>query len=182
MSWAEWLGAITGLWCVGLVVREHVWTWPVGILNNAFFLVLFWQAGLYADSLLQIVYAGIAVWGWWAWLHGDRGGPLVVTRSPFGRLVIALAGVGVGTLALGMGLASYTPSTVPFMDAWTTCLSLGAQYLQGRKHLESWILWIIADIFYIGLYLQKDLVLTAGVYAVFLGMCVVGYFAWRKAL
>lgn len=182
MSWTEWLGAITGLLCVWLVVREHVWNWPIGILNNVFFLILFWESGLYADSLLQIVYAGIAVWGWWAWLHGNRGGPLVVTRAPLAPLGTSLAVAGLGTALLGMLLGRYTPSTVPYMDAWTTCLSLAAQYLQGRKYLESWVLWITADVFYIGLYLQKGLVLTAGVYAVFLMMCLVGLQRWRAAL
>ena len=182
MTWTEWLGAVTGLWCVWLVVREHVWNWPIGILNNLFFLVLFWESGLYADSLLQIVYAGIAVWGWWAWLHGDRGGPLVVTRAPLARLGGSGALAALGTVGLGFILARFTPSTVPFLDAWTTCLSLAAQYLQGRKFLESWILWITADIFYIGLYLQKGLVLTAIVYAVFLTMCLFGYRRWRAAL
>lgn len=182
MSWTEWLGAITGLLCVWLVVREHVWNWPIGILNNVFFLVLFWESGLYADSLLQIVYAGIAVWGWWAWLHGNRGGPLVVTRAPLAQLGTSLAVAGLATAVLGMLLGRYTPSTVPYMDAWTTCLSLAAQYLQGRKYLESWALWITADVFYIGLYLQKGLVLTAAVYAVFLVMCLVGLRRWRAAL
>lgn len=181
MSWTEWLGALTGLACVWLVVREHVWNWPIGILNNAFFLVLFWQAGLFADSLLQVVYAGIAVWGWWAWLHGDRGGPLVVTRAPRTALGGTLIATAVATFLLGELLARFTPSTVPYMDALTTCLSLGATYLQGRKHLESWVLWITADVFYIGLYLHKDLLLTAAVYAVFLAMCFVGWRRWAAA-
>jgi nicotinamide mononucleotide transporter len=68
------------------------------------------------------------------------------------------------------------------MDAWTTALSLSATYLQSKKYLESWVLWILVDVFYIGLYLYKGLQLTAGVYFVFLCMCLMGWRAWKRLL
>lgn len=183
MSWTEVLGTVTGLWCVWLIVREHVWTWPVGLLNNAFYLVLFWTSGLYADAGLQVVYAVIALYGWWQWLYGgEEGSTLKIQKTPLVQAVGTALAVLLGTGGLGWFLARYTPSTVPWMDAWTSALSLGAQYLQSRKYLEGWYLWILADLFYIGLYLQKDLVMTSGVYAVFLLLCIKGLRDWRKSL
>lgn len=55
-SWVEVFGFITGAACVWLLVKENLWNWPVGIINNLFFLVLFFRSGLYADSGLQVVY------------------------------------------------------------------------------------------------------------------------------
>jgi nicotinamide mononucleotide transporter len=167
---------------VWLVVRQRVASWPVGILNNALYLVLFWEGGLYADALLQVVYVGIALYGWWMWLYGgqDR------TELRVGRATaLHLAGTAMVVLLLTGGLAKllsvYTDSTVPGLDGWTTALSLGATWLQSRKYLESWLLWILADVFYIGLYWYKDLHLTSVVYAVFLLMCIRGYKEWRAA-
>ena len=37
----EVLGFVTGGACVWLTVREHVWNWPLGLANNAFFFILF---------------------------------------------------------------------------------------------------------------------------------------------
>lgn len=54
-SWVEVFGFITGAACVWLLVKENLWNWPVGIVNNLFFLVLFFRSGLYADSGLQVV-------------------------------------------------------------------------------------------------------------------------------
>ena len=74
-TWGEVLGFVTGVWCVWLVVRRNVWNWPVGIANNVFFLLLFVEAGLFADSALQVVYLVLGFYGWWAWVRGGVTGP-----------------------------------------------------------------------------------------------------------
>lgn len=183
MSLTEWLGAITGLLCVFLTVRANIWNWPIGILNNIFFLVLFFESGLYADAILQIIFAGISFYGWWQWRFGGaKGGERPVGRISNWELGwVGLATQG-GTLLFAALLSRYTPSTVAYMDAWTTALSLSATYLQSRKYLESWVLWILVDVFYIGLYLYKGLQLTAGVYFVFLCMCFMGWRSWKRLM
>ena len=80
-SSAEVLGFVTGAVCVWLVAKQHVLSWPIGIANNALFILLFATAGLYADTGLQVVYIALAAYGWWAWLHGAGGGELRVTRA-----------------------------------------------------------------------------------------------------
>ena len=145
LSWTEVLGFATGAVCVWLVARQHIANWPVGIANNVFFIVLFVQAGLYADAGLQIVFIALAAYGWWTWSHG--GGPGTADALPVRRtsrtewLWLTAAGA-VTTAALTLLLARATDSTVPFWDALTTALSLAATYGQCRKRLESWWLWI----------------------------------------
>lgn len=114
-TWGEIAGFVTGALCVWLVARQHLWNWPVGIANNVFFFLLFATAGLYADSVLQLVYVALAAYGWWAWLHGGQArGSLVVTRTSQGQwLVLAAAGIA-GTAVMTWALATWTPSTVPW--------------------------------------------------------------------
>src|SRR3954447_24537911 len=70
INWLEFWGFITGAICVWLAVREHVWNWPIGIINDVLYLVVFFRSKLYADSLLQIVYIVVGFYGWWMWLYG----------------------------------------------------------------------------------------------------------------
>ena len=60
-----------------------------------------------------------------------------------------------------------------------TLLSVFAQFLLTRKILENWTLWIVADVVYIGVYTSKSLYWTAGLYVVFLVLCIQGYREWK---
>jgi nicotinamide mononucleotide transporter len=88
----------------------------------------------------------------------------------------------VGTYALTLLLSGATDSTVPFWDALTTSLSLMATYGQCRKRVESWWLWIAADLVYIPLYAYKELYLTSLLYVGFLTLCLIGLRGWSRDL
>ncbi|MGS2615186.1 nicotinamide riboside transporter PnuC [Micromonospora sp. LZ34] len=180
---AELLGFATGVLNVWLVARQRIANWPVGIANVLLLMLLFRTAGLYADAGLQLVYVGLGLYGWWAWRYGGaRRTRLTVSRTG-GREWWALAVAGVAlTGGLWALLSRATYSTVPLPDALTTALSLLATYGQTRKRVESWWLWITADLIYIPLYAYKGLYLTAVLYLVFLGLCVLGLREWRAAL
>ncbi|MFD7613572.1 nicotinamide riboside transporter PnuC [Streptomyces sp. NPDC059828] len=182
VSWTEVLGFGSGALCVWLVARQHIANWPIGIANNALFILLFTQAGLYADAALQVVFITLAAYGWWTWAHG--GGPgsdaLPVRRTTRAEWTWLLAAGVVGTLGFTLLLDHVTDSTVPFWDALTTALSLMATYGQCRKRLESWWLWIAADVVYVPLYAYKELYLTALLYAGFLALCVNGLRSWSR--
>ncbi|MBB3099229.1 nicotinamide mononucleotide transporter [Actinoplanes campanulatus] len=182
-SWAEVLGFLTGLVNVGLLVRRHILNWPLGILNVLLLMVVFWSAGLYADATLQIVYVILGCYGWWAWLYGGQNRSALEVRSTTRPEWTGLIVAGVLlTAGLWLFLDRLTGSTVPLADGLTTALSLLATYGQTRKLVESWWIWIAADLIYIPLYVYKDLRLTAILYVAFLLLCVLGLRSWRVAL
>jgi nicotinamide mononucleotide transporter len=182
VSVVEVLGFVSGALCVWLVARQNVWNWPIGITNNVTFFVLFWTAGIYADASLQVVYVGLALYGWWAWLRGGTGHTTLAVSRTTARQWWVLAAVGVGASAvLTWVLTAATDSVVPVPDAVTTVLSLLATWGQARKKIESWWLWIAADVIYVPLYAYKDLWLTAVLYLGFLGLCVLGLRNWTAS-
>jgi nicotinamide mononucleotide transporter len=181
VSWAEFLGFVTGGLCVALVVRRNILNFPIGIANNVFFLVLFASASLWAASALQVLYLALGVAGWWQWMHGRADtGALMVRRTGRAELAMCLAFLVFGTWALYVVL-TWADDAAPFLDAVTTCLALVAQWLLNTRRIENWYFWIAADCIYIPLYLSKGLVLTAVVYVLFLTLCVAGLRSWTRA-
>ena len=183
MSALEWVAVAFGVVSVWLTVRQNPWCWPLGIVNVGLFAVLFWRERLYADAGLQLVYVAVCAYGWWAWVRGGPGaGPLRVSRVP-PRAALALLGAGVLLAALlGLTLKRATDAALPFWDAGTTAFSLVAQWMQARKWLENWTVWIVVDVVYVGMYLSKGLHLTAGLYAAFVGLAFLGRREWTRAL
>jgi nicotinamide mononucleotide transporter len=162
---------------------NKVWGWPVGLVNVLLFIVVFREARLYAAMGLQVVYVVLLLYGWYAWKRGGAGHEaLVVTRTPR-HLVLPILVSGVaGAAALGSFLYRQTDASLPFLDAALTSFSLAAQGMQTRKWLENWLVWLVVDVAYVGMYAYKQLFLTSGLYAVFLGIAVMGWLEWRRTL
>jgi nicotinamide mononucleotide transporter len=179
---AEAWGFATGGICVWLVVREHLWNWPVGLANNVFFFVLFLRGRLYADMSLQIVYLGLGAYGWLNWIFGGKNhSALKVSRTTRIEWIALTAAIPICTWGMREILLKVNDAA-PLWDALTTVLSLAAQYLLCRKRFENWWFWIAADVVYIPLYMVRKLLLTAVLYAVFLAMCLVGVREWLRSL
>jgi nicotinamide mononucleotide transporter len=177
----EVLGFVTGAWCVWLLVEENIWNWPIGIANNAFYVVVFWRARLFADMSLQVVYIVLSIIGWYLWLHGGSGhGRLSVQRTRWREGTLIAVAVVVMTVA-GTAFLRTVRDSAPFLDSLTTSISLAAQYMLTRKLIENWHLWIGVDVIYVGLYASRALPLTAVLYAIFLTMCIVGLLEWRRS-
>ena len=183
MNPLELLAAVVGAISVWLSVRQNIWSWPTAIVNVVLYALVFYDAKLYADMGLQVIYAILSVYGWYEWLYGGAGRTeLHVTRTT-ARLrwllgVIALA----GSVLLGTLLHHETDAALPFMDAALSSTSLVAQWMMTRKLLENWLVWIAVDVLYVGMFIFKDLYLTAGLYAVFLALAVRGWIDWRRSI
>lgn len=183
MSGWEVAGVLFGVVSVWLIVKESVWGWPTGLVNVGLFIVVFWKARLYADMGLQVAYVVLCLYGWWAWKHGGRAdGSMRVTRTPRVAAWLLGAAGAAGAGLLGFLLHGHTDASLPFWDSATTSFSLVGQWMQTRKWLENWWVWIAVDVVYVGIYVAKHLYLTAALYAIFLGLAVQGARNWQRSL
>jgi len=168
---------------VYLTTRQVVWCWPLGMVSVTLYAVVFYGARLYADMGLQGLYFALAAYGWWAWRHGgENHGALHVTWTPARMRVVLLVAAAVGGVVMGQALGRFTDASLPFMDSLLTSFSIAAQWMQTRKLLESWLVWLVVDVLYVGMFLYKELFLTAGLYAVFIGLAVMGFVEWRRSM
>ena len=183
MSTLEILTFAFGIACVWLTVKRNIWCWPTGLVMVVLYMIICWQEKLYSDLWLQVIYIFMQIYGWYFWLHGgsDHGEKPITLLSR--RAIAACLTIAVsGTWLLGWFMHTRTQASVPYFDAFTTVVSLIAQWLMGRKVLESWVAWIVVDVVYIYVFLVKDLYLMLGLYAIFLFLATKGLIEWRKAL
>jgi len=122
-------------------------------------------------------------YGWYVWKFGDRQKhELSVTRTSSNLLFILGFIAIIATAGIGMIFRYKTNASLPFVDAFTASLSLVSQWMVAKKKIENWIIWIIADIIYIGMYLYKHLYLTSLLYFIFIILAVIGWQQWKKDL
>jgi len=182
MSPLEVAGVATSVLAIWLTARRNVWCWPLNLVACALYFKLFLDVRLYADMVLQALFGIGILYGWIVWSRGRRDtGEVVVMPLPGRRAVAGIAAGTLGALAIGWFTSRHTDAALPWMDATLSSFSLVAQYWTARRHRESWLLWIAVDIVYVGMFLAKGLMLTAGLYAVMIGLAVIGYRDWRKS-
>ena len=179
LEWSAALCSILGVW---LMAQRRMVAWPVGLLSVALYALVFAEAKLYSDTLLQLAFAVFLVYGWINWRrhNADEGSVRIVPLSR--SKMLRDLGIGLlGGIALGAGMHSLTDASLPWLDAILTGLSLVAQWWQARRHTATWWLWIVVDVVYVGAYLFKSLHVTAALYVFFLGLAVIGLRAWSAA-
>ena len=183
MSPLELFAALIGAISVWLSVRQNIWSWPTAIINVVLYAIVFYEAKLYADMGLQVIYAILSIYGWYEWLYGGEGRTELHVSRTGARLGALLALVAAaGSAILGAFLHRATDAALPFMDSFLSSTSLVAQWMMTKKLLENWLVWIGVDVLYVGMFIFKGLFLTAGLYAVFLALAVKGYIDWRRSM
>ena len=184
LEFAAVVTTIIGIW---LTTRRLLICWPIILLADFLYLVVFFQSGFLSDALLQIFFVVFTIYGWWHWWRGVRTDG-EVRVEPLGRraCIVALVVGAIGSLFLGRvmvwaGGMLHITVALPHLDATLASYSLVASWWGARKHIANWWLWIIVDLVYIGEYIYKDLWITAVLYAGLVGLAILGLREWRRA-
>lgn len=184
ISWLELVAFALAIWMVVCNMRVQVLAWPLALTSSLLYFLLFWSGKLYGEATLQLLFAALALWGWWQWLRGRtaEGEALRVrTLGPRGRVTALLVTLAAWPL-LGLFLQHRTDSPLPYWDALPTVASITGQWLLGRKYQENWPVWVMVNLVSIALFALKGYWLTVVLYAVFVPMSVAGWRAWQRQL
>lgn len=180
-STLEWIAVLLGIANILLLVRRSIWNYPVGILMVALYFEVFREARLYSDMGLQLFFAAVQAYGWYAWSRaGGMDGPIEVERLNRTAILGWLAAIAFASVAWGQFMDLYTNAASPFWDAGIAMGSVAAQILLTRRKIENWAVWIGVDAVAIGVYWSRGLMLTSGLYCLFLILCIVGLIEWRR--
>lgn len=187
MNWIELTAAIFGVISVWYARKEKILVFPFGIINVAIYIYICFEARLYANAGINMVYLASNIFGWYMWSRtGDDNQKLQIRRNSPRQQIITWSSVLLIYLAVYFLLrwvnrddAAYLTSWLPRIDAFNTSFFLVATILMAVKRLENWHFWIIGNIVSIPIYASQGLYFTSGQYAIFLVLAIMGLREWN---
>lgn len=194
MSHLEWWATVSGGIAVWLSAKENVWSWLIGIVNVVLAFVLFYQIQLYPDMFLQCFFLITNIIGWWHWTHptqnesNNRNELKISQLLPKQVVSIALIGL-IATLLMGKFASNLNswlpqlfsmPSAFPYMDSFTTVMSIVATFMLIRKKVEAWYVWLLVDVISTYMYYVKEVKMYSFLYLIFCFIAIFGAYNWTK--
>lgn len=179
------VGVALGLLYLYFEYKANIWLWVVGLIMPIVHGALYFRQGLYADFSMEVYYILAGIYGLAMWSRGSKKEKKSELKIGYTPRVAWVAIVGVYALlhaAIYLLLTTFTDSTVPFWDSLTTALSMIAYWLLSRKYIEQWLVWLAVDVITVGLYIYKDIPLTAGLYALYSALAIAGYLRWKRTI
>jgi nicotinamide mononucleotide transporter len=194
MSHIEFWATVTGGVAVWLSARENVWSWVLGLVNVVLAFVLFYQIQLYPDMLLQVFFFITNIIGWWQWKfpkqnEANQNHELSISRLSvpqwlyalvLGVVFTALMGTFAGNLSNWLPNVFSKPSAFPYLDSFTTVMSILATFMLIRKKVEAWFVWLLVDVISTYMYFVKEVKLYSLLYLIFCFIAVFGTLNWVK--
>ena len=181
MSHWEIVGVFFSITYLILAMRENRVCFISGFISTCIFTGIFFNAKLYMESALQLYYGAMSIYGWWQWQHGGKNNKtLAISRWTMKQHLSAFFIIICLSTVSGIFLAHNTQASYPFFDSIVTWGSLITTYMVTRKILENWLYWIAFDSLALCLYFNKGLYVTAGLFAAFVVLAILGYFRWLK--
>ena len=178
----HWIGVGCGIVQVLLAKANNILLYPFGIASILITVYVLYDAGLYAELLLNMYYLVMSIYGWLYWVKRRGAAPVPASYSSRKDWLITLLITGLGFPALYYALACFTDSTVPVWDAWVSATAWAGMWLLAKRKIENWILLNISNAFAIPLLAHKGLHLFALLTLFLFIVAIFGYFEWRRII
>ena len=176
----EWFAVASSLLYVILITYKVLAAWIFAALSSLLYIYLCYSNRLYLESILQVFYFGMAIYGWFMWTSDDDTKDVTVIQWPLNYHIYNVLVSGTLMLLFGYIFDQYSNQANPYLDAFTTIFSLMATFMVAQKVLENWIYWIIIDAFSVYLFASRGLYMTSVLFILYTLIAIFGYFSWKK--
>lgn len=181
----EAIAFIFGILSVWYAKKANILVYPTGIICTIITVYLLYINQYFGDMMMNFYYSVMSIYGWWNWSR-KKGNKYVVPisrtnhKEKFVGIFMFIATMIV-TYLVYKGF-NYTIEIPNYIDIVTSGIFFTAMWYMANKKLESWTLWIIADIITIPLYAYRGLGMLSLQYLVFTILAIQGYIEWKKSL
>jgi len=181
-TWLQWAAVLLGVAEVLFARVNNIWLYPTGIAGILISVYLLLMVQLYAESVLNLYYLVMSVYGWVYWVKKKNEPQVKISWCNSREWAISLTITFVGWLVLYLLLKNFTPSNVPVWDAWVSSTAWAGMWLLARRKIENWIFLNVSNLFAIPLLFYKGLPMFAVLTLFLLVVAFWGFFEWKNIL
>lgn len=200
IPWPELLGStpieiiatLSAILGVAFIARQNILGWPLGMVwavLSAWLAFTQWQ--LVSDGILYLAYIPIQLYCWIVWhrrQQTDTEHPFIPSWMPHRKqLGIALVAVLCIVLwarsltSLAAAIRWVPQPALLWRDSATTVLNFFAQFLQARKRMENWVVWLVVNLLGMHIYWIKGAPIYSIQYGFFLVLGIYGWMQWHRS-
>lgn len=195
----ECIAAFLGIASVFFSMKRNIWVYPTGIVSTFLYIYLYFNWGLYGESLINFYYTIMSVYGWILWRKNTEEDHVHVQVYWASKQdYLKAAGLFVFTFLFILAVYYYRPlidsgfnfaldhelgffyTAVDYIDASLTGIFLIGMWMMAKQKVDNWIFWIIGDLIMIPLLLYKGYAISSIQYLVFTILAVKGLIEWKK--
>ena len=180
-SWLEVVAVLTAVLYLILVIKENIWCWFFAFISTGIYVYLFYSVVLLSESVLNVYYLIMAIYGWWQWHTGNGHEAVSIQKWPLSRHIKILIVCGLLVPVVGYGM-SQLGASYAYLDALVAILAVSATIMLAYKVFENWYYWLLVDTLSIYLFWQKSMYLTAILFVLYIVLIFVGIQNWKKLM
>ena len=187
MNYLDIVGAAIGLVFVFSEYKASRWLWPSSLLMAAFYAVINFRIGWYANAGICVYNFIISVYGLLVWRGIVESGKRKVesderpvTSCPARLWPWLVAATALLTVAFRFVLAFLGESTLPWLDGVVAALGVVGMWMLSQKYWQQWLFWLVSEPLLVYIYLHTGYTASAVMYAVYEVFCIMGIIRWRK--
>lgn len=178
-SLLSFISGLTGVFAVVLCSEKKMSYYVFSILQMLTFSIICYHEQLYGKIFENAFYFILAIIGIFLWKNNLDDENLVEPKKmDFKGLLTLLFSISITTL-VSYYILAYIGGKQPFIDGFTMVIGIVANILMMLRFRENWILWFIADVLCIVLFLRQENWCMVVQYVFWTINTVYGFIKWR---
>jgi nicotinamide mononucleotide transporter len=178
----EIIAVLLALVYLVLAAYQNIWCWLAAAISSILYIKICFDARLYIETGLQFFYFIMALVGYYHWKKMD------VNKEPQQEIVnlsskdwlVGMAICSALSAVMALFFQQNTNASLPWLDAPVTIFSIWATWMVIKKVIQNWLLWVVIDAVAFYIYMQRNLNITAMLYALYTLLAILGYYQWKK--
>ena len=185
-KWQEWTSTIFQIASVWYAKKNNILVYPTGIIGVLLASYIYYFVSdppLYADSILNIYYFAMSIYGWYNWVQKKNSNYIYpISWCNKKELQIGISFFFLFWIFIYLLLVKLTNSNTPILDSLVSSSAVASMWWMTKRKMENWIAWIFSNIIAIPLNFYKGFMLFTLMYVLFLAIAVSGYREWKEKL